>query len=163
MTRFLMLVAVAAVAGAMYVAAATGSQRAVPPSGKQFSALKKQVTRLKKSLGALKKDEGNVKALSAAEAGLLEACVAVAVPVDQFGDAQNHSEGFIYTQLDKSNVLTTALDAAASTDTNAVWFVGGDSSCGTALSGGTLQTDAAAAGLAPRHASVRATFLAHRP
>ena len=48
MKRFLMLAAVAAVAGAMYVAAASGSQRSAGPTAKQFNALKRQVAALAK-------------------------------------------------------------------------------------------------------------------
>ncbi len=171
MKRFLMLVAVAAVAGAMYVAAAPGSQQAPPPTGKQFAALKKQVATLKKSLTALKKDEGTVKKLAAAEAGLLLACVSQTVPIDQFGDAAGQTQGYHYAAVPPATIstndkFTTALDVAATTDTNAVWFVGGDSTCETALGGSTTSTlrhDAATAGLSVRHVAARHAFAAHRP
>jgi hypothetical protein len=45
MKRFLMLVGVAVVAAAMYVAASPASQQAKAPTEKQFLALKKQVAR----------------------------------------------------------------------------------------------------------------------
>jgi hypothetical protein len=180
MKRFLMLVAVAAVAGAMYVAAAPGGQQAQAPTARQFTALKKKVARLsktlktlKKSESALKTDEGKVKTLAGAEAVLLNACVAVAVPIDQFGDGTNQTQGYRYAPTGAASdpattdMLTTALDASASTDTNAVWFVGGDSTCGTALTGGTsgasLGRAAAAAGFSLRHASLAHAFAAHRP
>jgi len=166
MKRFLMLVAVAAVAGAMYVAAAPGGQQATAPTAKQFTALKRQVASLSKSVKALKKDEGNVKKLALNEGALLVACVAVAVPVDQFGDSTNQTQGYRYAPTGNTNpptdVLTTALDAADPTDTGAVWFVGGDSSCGTALSGSALRHAAAVAGLPLRHASAH-SFVPHRP
>jgi hypothetical protein len=50
MRQFLMLLGVAAVAGAMYVAAASGSQRSAGPTAKQFKALKTQVAALSKRL-----------------------------------------------------------------------------------------------------------------
>jgi hypothetical protein len=51
-----MLVGVAAVAGAMYVAAASGSQRSTGPTAKQFKALRTQVTVLSKKLKATQND-----------------------------------------------------------------------------------------------------------
>lgn len=54
MRQFLMLVGVAAVAGAMYVAAASGSQQSAGPTAKQFNALKKQVATLSKTLKLVK-------------------------------------------------------------------------------------------------------------
>ena len=53
MKRFLTLLAVAAVAGAMYVAAAPGSQQASGPTARQFKALKAQVAVLNKKVKAL--------------------------------------------------------------------------------------------------------------
>lgn len=54
MRQFLMLVGVAAVAAAMYVAAASGSAQSKGPTAKQFSALKKQVATLSKNLKSVK-------------------------------------------------------------------------------------------------------------
>ena len=53
MKRFLMLVGVAAVAAAMYVAASPASQQSRGPTLKQFNALKKQVATLNKKLKAV--------------------------------------------------------------------------------------------------------------
>jgi hypothetical protein len=161
MKRFLMLVGVAVVGAAMYVAASPASQQATGPTARQFNALKKQVA-------ALKKDETNVKRLAVAEAGLLVACAKVAVPIDQFGDSTNQTQGYRYAPTGNvsppADMLTTALDAAASTDTNAVWFMGGDSSCGTAMGGSSaLRHAAAGAGLQLPHASPHQAFTAHRP
>ncbi|HEU5476423.1 MAG TPA: hypothetical protein VFU64_01185 [Gaiellaceae bacterium] len=96
MKRFLMLVAVAAVAGVMYVAAAPGGRQSTP-TAQQFAALKKRVARLSKSLTVLKKDEARVKSGAAqAEAFLLQCFVSAgAVGVSQFGDA-NGTFGFGY-------------------------------------------------------------------
>lgn len=128
MKRFLMLVGVAVVAAAMYVAASPASQQSKGPTAKQFNALKKQVTSLSKSLKA--------------DSALLKACVQVAVPIDQFGDPDGSlsgtPQGFHYGMgadptATTGDVYTTALDVTAPSDQGAVWFVGGDSSCGTAL------------------------------
>jgi len=54
MKRFLMLVAVAAVAGAMYVAASPASPQSSGPTLKQFKALKAQVATLSKNLKSTK-------------------------------------------------------------------------------------------------------------
>ena len=59
MKRFLMLVAVAAVAGAMYVAASPASQQAKGPTLKQFNALKKQVATLSKQVKTIVKPEAD--------------------------------------------------------------------------------------------------------
>jgi hypothetical protein len=56
MKRFLMFVGVAAVAGAMYVAAASGSQQSSGPTAKQFKALKTQVAALSKKLKTTQTD-----------------------------------------------------------------------------------------------------------
>ena len=63
MKRFLLVLALVAVAGATYVATAPGSQTA-GPTAKQFKALKKQVAKLQK-------DEKQVKQLALEEAFLL--------------------------------------------------------------------------------------------
>ena len=56
MSKFLMLVGVAAVAGAMYVAAASGSQQSAGPTAKQFKALKAQVATLSKKVKTTQSD-----------------------------------------------------------------------------------------------------------
>ena len=168
MKRFSMLVGVAVVAGAMYVAAAPGGRQAAGPTAKQFASLKKQVASLSKSLSALKKDEGAVKQLSLAEAEVLVACAQTAVPVDQFGDGT--TEGYRYTTsaniaAPASDDLQTALDAAVPTDPDAVFFVGGDSTCATAVNSGSssLQHQAALAGVKlARAAAHHPAFAAHR-
>lgn len=114
MKRFLMLVAVATVAGAMYVAAAPGSQQSTP-TARQFTALKKQVAKLSKSLNALKKDEGKVKSGAVEAETFLASCFvsAGAVGVGQFGDA-NGAFGFKYTTDGINETRRTALDVDTS-------------------------------------------------
>ena len=54
MKRFLMLVGVAVVAAAMYVAASPAIQQSKGPTAKQFKALKAQVASLSKTVKAVK-------------------------------------------------------------------------------------------------------------
>jgi outer membrane murein-binding lipoprotein Lpp len=56
MRRILMLVGVAVVAGAMYVAAAPGGQKSAGPTAKQFKALKAQVAALSKKVKTTQTD-----------------------------------------------------------------------------------------------------------
>ena len=130
MKRFLFALALVAVAGATYVATAPGSQTAGPTAA-QFKALKKQVSKLQK-------DEKSVKNLAIAEAFLLTDCMAVSVPIGQFGDNQPSAfdNTFGYTWTDPAQNggvpwLETALDITASNDPGALWITGGDSTCGT--------------------------------
>jgi predicted MFS family arabinose efflux permease len=60
MKRFLMLVGVAVVAAAMYVAASPASQQSSGPTAKQFNALKKQVATLAKKLKTAQTDINTV-------------------------------------------------------------------------------------------------------
>jgi hypothetical protein len=90
MKRFLLLVGVAAVAGAMYVAAAPGSRQSTAPTAAQFAALKKQVAALNTKLKALTKDEKVVKTDATAAVGFLGAC---------FFDTAGHIENMPVTQV----------------------------------------------------------------
>lgn len=60
MKRFLMLVGVAVVAAAMYVAASPASQQSSGPTAKQFKALKAQVASLSKTLKLTQNDLNNL-------------------------------------------------------------------------------------------------------
>lgn len=84
MKRFLLLVGVAAVAGAMYVAAAPGSRQSTAPTARQFNTLKRQVASLSKKLKALTKDEKVVKTAAGLAVGYIAACF-----VDSSGNIQN--------------------------------------------------------------------------
>jgi hypothetical protein len=164
MKRFLTLVAVATVAGAMYVAAAPGSQQSRRPTAKQFATLSKKVTALSKKVTALSTTLTAVKTLALAEAALLAACDKTAVPIDQFG-ATDQTQGYQYINNSSAmSFLTTALDVTdPTTDTHAIFITGGDSSCVTALGGGALRHAAARAGLQLQHGSLHPSFAAHRP
>jgi hypothetical protein len=129
MKRFLMLVGVAVVAAAMYVAASPASQQSKGPSAKQFKALEKQVATLSKSLKA-------VKAEAADADGFIQACMVSAgsgvLPINEFGDP-NGTFGYHYLpSLGGTDGFTTALDVDGSTPFQGVYLQGVDPSCVTA-------------------------------
>ena len=139
MKRFLMLVGVAVVAAAMYVAASPASQQS-GPTAKQFRALKAQVASLSKTVKTLKKKVND--------------CVQVAIPINQFGDNTTaQTEGYDYTQP-PNTFFTTALDVTDPTDPGAAWFTGVLASqraaCTTDLGENIL-----------RHSLAKAGFTAH--
>ncbi len=103
MKRFLMLLAVAAVAGGMYVAAATGSQQAKGPTAKQFKALKAQVAVLQKKVKA-------AQTLANDDAVVTVHCLMHQL----FGVAERGSStsGYIFGTDGSSGTPTTALDLA---------------------------------------------------
>jgi hypothetical protein len=138
MKRFLMLVGVAAVAGAMYVAAAPGSQQASGPTAKQFNALKKQVASLSKTLKT-------VKAEAAAADGFVQACLVSTnsgvLPINLFGDPNGAvtgtAQGYKYgtgadPTLTTNDGYATALNLDTSTPFQGVYIQGVDPTCVTA-------------------------------
>jgi hypothetical protein len=109
MSRFLTLLAVAAIAGAMYVAAAPGGLRSTGPSARQFKALKASVTKLQKQVKTLKTE---------AEASLAieELCIMHApVGVDQVGTS---TDGYLFGAPPgtATATATSALNLAPSTE-----------------------------------------------
>jgi hypothetical protein len=171
MKRFLMLVGVAAVAGAMYVAAAPGGRQSTAPTARQFAALKKQVARLSKSVKALKKDEGTVKKLALGEAEIIVGCLAYhAQAVDEFGDGANGTFGYQYQDPQQNSGVpfnVTALDFAPSTDTSADdWFLAVNPTCASSINSNspTLRHLSKLSGVRlPRHAPLHASLATHRP
>lgn len=170
MKRFLMLVGVAVVAAAMYVAASPASQQAKGPTAKQFKALKNQVTALGHTVKGL-------KTVVAAEAKLLGDCVQLAIPVDQFGNPQptdsSTPEGYEYGKgtiaTPAPEFFTTGLDVSSLTDSGALWVVGaqanstgGLTACATDLGETALRHAAAKAGSRLAHGSL-ASVVVHRP
>jgi len=169
MKRFLMLVGVAVVAAAMYVAASPASQQAKGPTAKQFKALKKQVTALGHTVKGL-------KTVVAAELTVLAACDQHTVAIGQFGDPDGSQsgtdQGYDYgfntfpgtgtTPTGAPGFFTTGLDVADPSAQGATIFTYGDASCSTAL-GGALQHAAAKAGVMLPQASRAGAFTAHRP
>jgi len=109
MKRFLMLVGVAVIAAAMYVAASPASQQSSGPTEKQFLALQKKVAAQAKTLKIVK-GEAN------AAVGFIATCLvdvtagAGALPTSEFGDAQAGAFGYSYTPQGGSAGFTTALD-----------------------------------------------------
>ena len=157
MKRFLLVLALAAVAGATYVATAPGSQTAGPTMA-QFRALKIEVTKLKR-------DEGKVKQLALTEGHLLVDCMAIAVPVEEFGEGNGFASTYGYTWTDPAQNsgtpwLETALDFAASDDPSAIFMTGGTAACGTDINP-ALQQLGRLTGIHVQHLSPRA-FSAHR-
>jgi putative Ca2+/H+ antiporter (TMEM165/GDT1 family) len=119
MKRFLMLVGVAVVAAAMYVAASPASKQATGPSEKRFVALEKKVTTLNKNLKALKKDEAQVKSAAAAAVDYIGTCflttgnnpTIAALAVSQRGST---TDGYLYGTTG-AGTPTTALDVVSGT------------------------------------------------
>lgn len=131
MKRFLMLVGVAVVAAAMYVAASPAGQQSSGPTAKQFSALKKQVATLSKSLKTTKKE---AEAAYAFIATCFVSQNAGVLPVNQFGDGQAGTFGYWYTDDGTHYSNVTALDVDGSTPFTGVYLQGVDPTCvGAAL------------------------------
>jgi hypothetical protein len=113
MKRFLMLVGVAAVAAAMYVAASPASQQSRGPTLRQFNALKKQVATLNKKLKAVTSEAD-------AAVGIIGACYLHQnsdgtvgfnfMPVSQFG---NSTQGFLFGPVGGATSTRSALDVNA--------------------------------------------------
>jgi hypothetical protein len=124
MKRFLMLVGVAVVAAAMYVAAGTASQQSKGVSVAKFNALEKKVTTLSKTLK-------QVKAAAADADGFIRSCLLSAnggvLPINQFGDPAGT---FGYQYYDGTQTIdTTALDLDLSSPFQGVYLQGVDSAC----------------------------------
>jgi hypothetical protein len=127
MKRFLMLVGVAVVAAAMYVAASPASQQSTGPSAKQFSALKKQVASLSTSLKS-------VKAEAAAAAGFITTCFtstnAGVVPVSRLGNTTGTSTtGYFFGTLPTASSVVAAIDVTPTGGTPGAYLQAVDPSC----------------------------------
>jgi hypothetical protein len=104
MTRFLMLLAVAAIAGVMYVAAAPGGLARSGPTAAQFKALSKKVTRLQKQVTSLK-NEAN------AALGIEALCIMhQPVGVDQVGTS---TSGYLFGPPQTAPTAVTATATGA--------------------------------------------------
>ena len=124
MKRFLLVLALIAVAGATYVATAPGSQTAGPTAA-QFRALKREVGLLKERLGHV----GRV----------VHDCMASSAPITRRGDWQTEAgPTFGYSYSDPSinsgtSFPETALDIANNSDSNVAWIAVGGPKCGADL------------------------------
>ena len=122
MKRFVVLVATAGLAVALYATTAGGGQQAVTPG--QFAALSKKVTTLQKQ----------VKTLNS----LIGSCLFVqAVPVASFG---TDTEGYAYVRADGSVIITSALDIVGQNETPQAWFVGTTTDCANSMNSGSLKS-----------------------
>jgi len=126
MKRFLMLVGVAVVAAAMYVAASPASHQSTGPTEKQFLALQKKVTALSKSLKTVKSEANSA-------VGFIATCLvsptAGALPVSEFGDIHNAvpTFGYHYSADGTNFVFRPALDIDGTTTQGYLQIV--DTSC----------------------------------
>ena len=103
MKRFLMLVAVAAIAAAMYVATAPGSLQA-GPTASQFSALKQKVAKLQKQVTSAKNEAD-------AALGIEALCIMhKPVGVDQVGTS---TSGYLFGPPQTAPNAVTATASAA--------------------------------------------------
>lgn len=107
MSRFLITLAAVVVAGAMYVAAAPGSQTAAAPTAKQFKALKGQVSKLQKEVKTLTSHTNTLASV------IFDCMLHQTVGVAQRGDPGG-TYGYAYTPSGSTPVLTTALDLSGS-------------------------------------------------
>jgi hypothetical protein len=104
MKRFLLALAVVAVAAAAYVAAAPGSALHAPPTWKQFTSLKKQVA-------ALQKQVKNVKQEADAGLGVSLLCIMhQPVGVDQVGTS---TSGYLFGPPQTAPTAVTAIASSA--------------------------------------------------
>jgi hypothetical protein len=114
MKRFLLALALVAVAAAAYVAAAPGSASHAPPTWKQFTSLKKQVA-------ALQKQVKNVKQEADAGLGVSLLCIMhQPVGVDQVGTS---TSGYLFgppqtAPTASTAIASSALNLAPSTETS---------------------------------------------
>jgi hypothetical protein len=146
MKRFLMLVGVAVVAAAMYVAAAPGSQQSKGPTARQFKALKNQVASLSKTLKKVK-TEADAAVLIIGNCYLTVSGSTVnitAVPVSQFGST---TDGFLYgapssgtAPVETAETARTALDINPSTPTHYLQDVNPSCLTGSALRHGAVHS-----------------------
>lgn len=113
MKRFLMLLAVAAVAGVMYVAAAPGSAQHAGPTWKQYSSLLKQ-------FAAVKKEVKQLKTTSAQDDGFLKTCFGTVAPVSLFGDLTHFQAGATQTFGYEYDATATGVDATTPTYSTAL-------------------------------------------
>ena len=122
MKRFLMLVGVAVVAAAMYVAASPASQQAKGPTAKQFKALKAQVATLAKKL---KTTQSNLNSLAAV---YLHCSLHSEIGINQRGSSSTVGYEFNDGAV---TAPTTALDLATSGTPNYVVtpFNSADAAC----------------------------------
>jgi hypothetical protein len=109
MRRFLMLVGVAVVAAAMYVAASPASQQSSGPTAKQFAVLKKQVAVLSKKVATAQNDVNAVAVVYA------HCSLHSEIGITQRGEltAGSPTWGYTFTDNGGPSSFATALDLTA--------------------------------------------------
>jgi len=143
MKRFLMLVGVAVVAGAMYVAASPASQQSSGPTAKQFKALKAQVTALSKKLKTTQND------LDTLAFAYIHCSLPTEIGISQRGSSTN---GYRFGADNTTATGTTALDLVNSSPTYVLTpYNSADTGC-QSLIGAVLRHHTAAAVFAHRFA-----------
>ena len=143
MKRLLMLVGVAVVAGAMYVAASPASQQSRGPTAKQFKALKAQVAALSKKLKATQND------LNTLAFAYIHCSLPSEIGISQRGTVTN---GYRFGTDNTTATATTALDLNNSTPTYVLTpFNSADTGC-ESLVGAVLRHHTAAAVFAHKFA-----------
>ena|SRR5690349_20345203 len=159
MSRFFTLLAVAAIAGAMYVTAAPGGLRSAGPTSTQFNALKLRVAKLEKSVAQVKK-------LAVVEGVVLANCVMYhAQAVDDYGDDAGHTFGYSYADPQVNGgapFLTTALDVAPSSEaTSQFYFLGVNPACVSSINSPSTASTANTSGTLKRLSAIAAARGAH--
>lgn len=147
MKQFLLLLGVAAVAGAMYVAGASGSQQAKFASQKEVAALQKKVTVLTSELKKTVKPEADLSA------SYILTCLAQvsggSVTVHTLSALQRGSttSGYLFGSTAATSAPTTALDIAPQGTTPTAVLQEFDPSC----LGGALKQSAVGSSLSRLH------------
>jgi hypothetical protein len=132
MSRILMLVAIAAVAGAMYAAGASGSQQTRFARESQVVTLQKKLATATKELTAVKKEADAAVAIIGTcylKTSGSTASIA-ALPVSQFGGP---TAGFLFGANATSSTPRTALDVVSSSPQDYLQNVAPACVTGTAL------------------------------
>jgi hypothetical protein len=142
MRQLLMLVGVAAVAAAMYVAAASGSRQSAGPTAKQFKALKTQVAALSKKL---KTTQSNLDAVATA---YVHCSLPSVIGVAEKPPGGGSGFGYDFTFGGGTPGFAAALDLAATAPATAVqWeltpFNRFDSGCESLVGAAALRHQAA--------------------
>jgi hypothetical protein len=128
MKRFLMLVGVAVIAAAMYVAASPASQQSKGVTAQEFNSLKKQFV-------ALKKDEAQVKKEAVAAVGFIQKCFlstsAGVVPVSRLGNTGNpvSTTGYMFGTTTAATSVVAAIDVTPTGGTPGAYLQAVDPSC----------------------------------
>ena len=144
MKRFMVVLVLGALVGAIYVAAAPGGRAAKPRAG-QFRALKKQMSQLrstvwtlKETVGQLSSTVGTLQATVQNDDSFIQNCLTAEgiAPLTEYGDGATNTFGYSYSNDGSNYFPTTALDFTGSGDPTDAYVQAVSPSC---LSSGTLR------------------------